>query len=141
MLRLAVLFFVLAIASAVLGFGGFAGTFTSLAVIAFYVFAAFLVFSLLAGLVGAGHWHSGGAFASLIIAAMAGAGIYAWVDSGMSAQQLGAKLDRGASTVTAEAEQAVETAGIETQGFLGDVGNSAKDAVNDTAERVDGDGR
>jgi uncharacterized membrane protein YtjA (UPF0391 family) len=139
MLRLALLFFVLAVVAGVLGFGGWAGAFTSLAVIAFYVFGAFLIFSLLAGLVGAGHWRSGGAFASLIIAGLVGAGVYAWVDHDMSAQELGAALDRNASHITADAGDAVQTASAETKQLLGKVGDSTKDAANDVGEKMDAD--
>lgn len=133
MLRLSLLFFVLAVAAGVMGFTGWAGTFTSLTVIAFYVFGAFLIFSLLAGLVGAGHWHSGGAFASLLVAGIVGAGIYAWVDHGMSAKNLGAALDRNAAQVTADASGAISDAAQGTEKFVSDVGDSAKNAVDKAA--------
>ena len=113
MLRLSLLFFVLAVAAGVMGFTGWAGTFTSLTVIAFYVFGAFLIFSLLAGLVGAG--------------------IYAWVDHGMSAKNLGAALDRNAAQVTADASGAISDAAQGTEKFVGDVGDSAKNAVDKAA--------
>ena len=137
MLRVSLLFFVLAVAAGVFGFTGWAGTFTSLAVIGFFVFGAFLVISLLAGLVGVGHWHSGGAFVSLIFAGLVGAGIYAWVDHGMSARNLGAALDQNAAQMTADASNAVSAASDDAKKFVGDVGDSAKqtvDRADDSAE-------
>lgn len=51
MLYWAVVFFVVALIAAALGFGGLAGASAGIAQILFFVFLAFLVISLIAGLV------------------------------------------------------------------------------------------
>jgi uncharacterized membrane protein YtjA (UPF0391 family) len=50
MLRWALIFLVIAIIAAVLGFGGVAGAATDIAVVLFYIFLAIFVVSLLLGL-------------------------------------------------------------------------------------------
>lgn len=49
MLRLALLFFVIAIIAAVFGFGGIAGAATDIAVVLFWIFVALFVISLITG--------------------------------------------------------------------------------------------
>jgi len=51
MLYWAVVFFVVALIAAALGFGGIAGASAGIAQILFFIFLAFLVISLIAGLV------------------------------------------------------------------------------------------
>lgn len=51
MLRLAIIFFVVAIIAAVLGFGGIAGAASSIAVILFWIFVALFVLSAIMHLV------------------------------------------------------------------------------------------
>lgn len=51
MLRYALIFFIIAIVAAVLGFGGVAGAMAGIAKILFWVFVALLVISLLSGAV------------------------------------------------------------------------------------------
>lgn len=52
MLRWALIFFVIAIISGVLGFGGLAGTATGIATVLFWVFVILFVLSLLGNLLG-----------------------------------------------------------------------------------------
>jgi uncharacterized membrane protein YtjA (UPF0391 family) len=54
MLRWAIIFLVIALVAALLGFGGIAGTATSIAVILFWVFLAITVVLFLVGLLGGG---------------------------------------------------------------------------------------
>ncbi|MGE0828840.1 MAG: DUF1328 domain-containing protein [Hyphomonadaceae bacterium] len=134
MLRLALGFFLLAMFSAVLGFGGFAGAFSTLAVLSFYVFLGLLVLALLAGLfAGGAHGHPGGVFSALIVAGLLGAGIYYWIDNGMSAQTLGASIDRSVLEARNSVEDVAQTAGSEAEGFVQRVDNAA-------GEAADGDG-
>lgn len=134
MLRFAVLFFILAIIAAVLGFGGFAGAFASLAVISFYVFCVLLVLSLIAGLFfGGEHGNPGGAFGALVVAGLIGAFVYYWVDNGLTAQEVGAAIDQRFASATEEVGEVASTAGDEVQGFAERVDNAAEEAA-------DGDG-
>ena len=51
MLRLAIIFGIIALVAAILGFGGIAGAFASIAVTLFYVFLAIFVILLIVGIV------------------------------------------------------------------------------------------
>lgn len=137
MLRISLGFFVAAIIAGVLGFGGWAGTFTGVAVLAFYLFIALTILSLLAGaLSGVGH-TPGGAMSMLVVAALFGAGVYWWLDSDMNAQKLGRSIDRTAYEFKEGAGSVVRTASGETANLVGKVADGAGDAAERTAERAE----
>jgi uncharacterized membrane protein YtjA (UPF0391 family) len=54
MLRLALIFFVIALVAALFGFGGVAATAVDIGVFLFWVFAALFMIALVAGLIGGG---------------------------------------------------------------------------------------
>lgn len=134
MLRFALIFFVLAVIAGVLGYGGFAGTFSSVAVLAFYAFAVLLVLSLIANLFTGEGRGAGAVFGALVVAGLIGAGVYAWVDNGMTAERLGRSIDQSVAEAAGNVQQVAETAGAETEGFVERVGDA-------TDEAADGDGR
>jgi uncharacterized membrane protein YtjA (UPF0391 family) len=133
MLRLAILFFVVSLGAAFLGFGGIAGTFSSLAVIAFYVFVALFLIALLIGLVsgsGGGYGAGGGVVMVALVAALLGAGGYASYEHGFSAEALGRKVDQSAAAAAADAKSAIRTAQAETGALANKVSRDAKDATD-----------
>jgi uncharacterized membrane protein YtjA (UPF0391 family) len=134
MLKLAIGFFIAAIAAGALGFGGWAGAFTGIAVLAFYLFVALTVLALLAGLLSSLGHTPGGAMGMLVVAALFGAGVYYWVDHDMSGEKVGRSVDRAAFELKEGAGDVVRTAGRET-GRL--VSRTADEADNSTrrAER------
>ena len=137
MLRVSLGFLIAAVVAGVLGFGGWAGAFTGIAVLAFYAFIVLAVLSLLAGLVtGAGH-APGGALGLLVVAALIGAGTYAWVDNGMTAEKLGRKVDRAAFELKEGAGQTLKTASSETRQLAADVGDDAKLTAGRVEDRID----
>lgn len=137
MLKVSLGFIVAAVVAGVLGFGGWAGTFTGIAVLAFYAFIVLAVLSMLASLLsGVGH-TPGGALGLLVVAAVVGAGMYAWVDNDMTAEKLGRKLDRAAYEVKEGAGQTLKTASSETSHFVGNVGDDAKQAADNVGDKID----
>lgn len=100
MLGWAIGFFIAALVAAVFGFGGIASAFTGIAIILFWVFLALFVLSLLFGTFGgshaAGHGGSGRTFATVALIAGVALLVYAWVDNDMSAERVGASIDRTA---------------------------------------------
>lgn len=136
MLRVALGFFIAAIFAGVLGFGGWAGTFTGIAILAFYIFIALTILSLLAGaLSGVGHTPSG-AMSMLVVAALFGAGVYWWLDSDMNAQKLGRSIDRTAFEFKEGAGSVVKTASGETAHLVGKVADDAGEAADRTADKA-----
>lgn len=140
MLKLAAGFFVAAIAAGALGFGGWAGTFTGVAVLAFYLFIALTILSLLAGLLSSLGHTPGGAMGLLVVAALFGAGTYYWIDHDMSGEKLGRALDRTAFEVKEGAHDVVRTASTETGHLVGKVGDEAEQAADRAQRDADRDG-
>lgn len=138
MLKISIGFLVAAIVAGALGFGGWAGTLTGLAVLAFYAFIALAVLALLAGLLSNVSHSPAGGLSLLVVAAVVGAGMYWWIDNGMTAERLGRKVDRAAFELKEGAGQAVKTASSETAQLADNVGDDAKhtaDRIGDSAER------
>src|SRR5215813_9913562 len=97
MLGWAIGFFVAALVAAVFGFGGIATTFTGIAVVLFWVFLALFVLSLVFGILPRGEGVAAGGgngFALVALIAVIAIFTYAWVKNDMSAERLGASVDR-----------------------------------------------
>jgi uncharacterized membrane protein YtjA (UPF0391 family) len=147
MLGWALAFFVAALIAAVFGFGGVASAFSGLAVLLFWVFAALLVLSLIAGAFTRTHGHTvaRGGRTALVIAATAVVAIvaYAWVDNDWTAEQAGREVDRAASEFAASTGDAIETAGDRTGAFIDstatDIRRDAADGIDETGDAVDPD--
>jgi uncharacterized membrane protein YtjA (UPF0391 family) len=123
MLGLSILFFLLAVAAGILGFGGLAGTFTSIAVIAFYVFVALLIVSLLAQAFG-GAGRRGGALGAVVVVLVLCAGIYVWSRNNGAARE---NLDAAVSEAGAAFRQTDQAA----KKVVNDVAQDARDALKD----------
>jgi uncharacterized membrane protein YtjA (UPF0391 family) len=129
MLGWAIGFFVAAVVAAVFGFGGIASAFSGIAVILFWVFLALVVLSLVFGRFGGTHaaTHSGSGRTFATVAMIAGVAlvVYAWVDNDMSAERVGASIDRTAVELADGTSEA-----------LGDAGNRAERVLDNTAEEI-----
>lgn len=129
MLGWAIGFFVAALVAAVFGFGGIASAFSDIAVILFWLFIALFVLSLLfntfGGAPAASHSGSGRTFATMALVAGVALVVYAWVDNDMSAQRVGASIDRTAVQLADGASDVV-----------GAAGNRAERVVDNTAEEI-----
>ncbi len=132
MLGWAIGFFVAALVAAAFGFGGIASAFSGIAVILFWLFVGLFVLSLLFNAFGgphaASHSGSGRTFATVALVAGVALVVYAWVDNDMSAQRVGASIDR----------TAVQLADG-TSEMLGAAGNRAERVVDNTAEEIRAD--
>ncbi len=132
MLGWAIGFFVAALVAAVFGFGGIASAFSGIAVLLFWLFLGLFVLSLLFNTFGgthaAAHGGSGRTFATVALVAGVALLVYAWVDNDMSAQRVGASIDR----------TAVQLADG-TSEVLGAAGNRAERVVDNTAEEIRAD--
>jgi uncharacterized membrane protein YtjA (UPF0391 family) len=115
MLGWAIGFFIAALIAAVFGFGGFATAFAGVAIILFWVFLALFALSLLFGKFGgasaAGHGASGGLFATLALVGGVALLVYAWMDNDMSAERVGASIDRHAAQWAENTSDAFSRAG------------------------------
>jgi len=132
MLGWAIGFFVAALVAAVFGFGGIASAFSGIAVLLFWLFLGLFVLSLLFNTFGgthaAGHGGSGRTFATVALVAGVALLVYAWVDNDMSAERVGASIDR----------TAVQLADG-TSDVLGAAGSRAERVVDNTAEEIRAD--
>jgi len=132
MLGWAIGFFVAALVAAVFGFGGIASAFSGIAVLLFWLFLGLFVLSLLFNTFGgthaAGHGGSGRTFATVALVAGVALLVYAWVDNDMSAERVGASIDR----------TAVQLADG-TSEVLGAAGSRAERVVDNTAEEIRAD--
>jgi uncharacterized membrane protein YtjA (UPF0391 family) len=132
MLGWAIGFFVAALVAAVFGFGGIASAFSGIAVILFWVFLGLVVLSLVFGRFGgthaAGHGGSGRTFATVAMIAGVALVVYAWVDNDMSAERVGASIDRTAVQLAEGTSEA-----------LGEAGNRAERVMDNTAEEIRAD--
>jgi len=129
MLGWAIGFFVAALVAAAFGFGGIASAFSGIAVILFWLFVGLFVLSLLFNAFGgthaASHSGSGRTFATMALVAGVALVVYAWVDNDMSAQRVGASIDRTAVQLADGASDVV-----------GAAGNRAERVVDNTAEEI-----
>jgi len=145
MLGWAVGFFVAALFAAVFGFGGIASAFTGIAIILFWVFLALVVLSLLFGAFGGSHvaGHSGSGRAVGTVALIAGVAllVYAWVDNDMSAERVGASIDRTAVQVAEGTSDALSEGADRAENLVDDasdeVRNDAADGLDEASDNVD----
>jgi uncharacterized membrane protein YtjA (UPF0391 family) len=149
MLGWAIGFFLAARVAAVFGFGGIASAFTGIAIILFWVFVALFVLSLVFGSLGrghaAGHAISGGGSGRTIglLALVAGVAVlvYAWVDNDMSAERVGAQIDRTAVQVAEGTSDAIsegaDRAGELAQNTSDEIRNDASRGLDEASDNVD----
>ena len=123
MLGLAILFFLLAVGAGILGFGGLAGTLTSLAVIAFYIFVALLIVSLLAQAIG-GADRRGGALGAVVVVLVLCAGVYIW-------SQHNAPAGRDLNAAAAQAGEGFKQSDQAAKKVVSGVSQDARDALKD----------
>ena len=125
MLGLSVLFFLLAIGAAILGFGGLAGTLTSVAVIAFFVFAALLVISLIAGAFSSASGNRMGAFGAVVAVILVAGVLYVW------GENHGGTFNQDVKGITADATDAIKNTDAKAKEVVGDVAQDTRQAIND----------
>lgn len=147
MLGWAIGFFIAALVAAVFGFGGIASAFTGIAIILFWVFLALFVLSFLFGTFGGAHaaGHGGSGRTAATVALIAGVAllVYAWVDNDMSAERVGASIDRtavqlaeGTSDALSEGADRAETL---VDNASDEVRNDAADGLDEASDNVDPD--
>ena len=151
MLGWAIGFFLAALVAAVFGFGGIASAFTGIAIILFWVFLGLFVVSLVFGSLGRGHatGHAitgGGSGRTIgVLALVAGVAllVYAWVDNDMSAERVGAQIDRTAVQVaegTSDAlNEGADRAGDLVQDTSTEIRNDASQGLDEASDNVDPD--
>ena len=127
MLGWAIGFFVAAIVAAVFGFGGIATPFTGIAVVLLWLIVALFVLSLIFGILprGEGVAAGGNGFAFVALIAVIAIFTYAWVKNDMSAERVGAAIDRTTQQLADNTSEALNHAG-----------NSADHVVNDTSNSI-----
>lgn len=147
MLGWAIGFFIAAIVAAVFGFGGIASAFTGIAIIMFWVFVALFVLSLLFNAFGGAHaaGHSGSGRTAATVALIGGVAllVYAWVDNDMSAERVGASIDRTAVQLAEGTSDAISE-GADRAGSLveetgNQVRNDASQGLDEASDNVDSD--
>ena len=147
MLGWAIGFFIAALVAAVFGFGGVASAFTGIAIILFWVFLALFVLSLLFNTFGGAHvvGHGGSGRTAATIALIAGVAllVYAWVDNDMSAERVGAQIDRTAVQLAEGTSDAISE-GADRAGSLveetgNQVRNDASQGLDEASDNVDPD--
>lgn len=147
MLGWAIGFFFAALVAAVFGFGGIASAFTGIAIILFWVFVALfvlsLVFNAFGGTHAASHSGSGRTFATVALIAGVALVVYAWVDNDMSAEQVGASIDRTAVELAEGTSDAIAE-GADRAGNLVDettdeIRNDASNGLDEASDNVDPD--
>ncbi len=147
MLGWAIGFFIAALVAAVFGFGGIASAFTGIAIILFWVFLALFVLSLLFNTFGGAHvaGHGGSGRTAATIALIAGVAllVYAWVDNDMSAERVGAQIDRTAVQLAEGTSDAISE-GADRAGSLveeagNQVRNDASQGLDEASDNVDPD--
>ena len=147
MLGWAIGFFIAALVAAVFGFGGIASAFTGIAIILFWVFLALFVLSLVFGSFGgahaAGHGGSGRTAATVALVAGVALLVYAWVDNDMSAQRVGAEIDRTAVEVAEGTSDALSEGADRAENLVDDasdeVRNDASNGLDEASDNVDPD--
>lgn len=147
MLGWAIGFFIAALVAAVFGFGGIASAFTGIAIILFWVFLALFVLSLVFGSVGGVHAtrHGGSGRTAATVALVAGVAllVYAWVDNGMSAQRVGAEIDRTAVELAEGTSDALSEGADRAENLVDEasdeVRNDASNGLDEASDNVDPD--
>ncbi|MFO1017224.1 MAG: DUF1328 domain-containing protein [Hyphomonadaceae bacterium] len=138
MLGWAIGFFIAAIVAAVFGFGGIASAFTGIAIIMFWVFVALFVLSLLFNAFGGAHaaGHSGSGRTAATVALIGGVAllVYAWVDNDMSAERVGASIDRTAVQLAEGTSDAISEGADRAENLVNDASDEVR---NDTANGLD----
>lgn len=138
MLGWAIGFFIAALVAAVFGFGGIASAFTGIAIILFWVFLALFVLSLLFNTFGGAHvaGHGGSGRTAATIALIAGVAllVYAWVDNDMSAERVGAQIDRTAVQLAEGTSDAISEGADRAGSLVEETGNQVR---NDASEGLD----
>src|SRR5262249_44730729 len=140
-------FFIAALVAAVFGFGGIASAFTGIAIILFWVFLALFVLSLLFGSFGGTHAAGHGGFrrTPATVALIAGVAllVYAWVDNDMSAERVGASIDRTAVQLAEGTSDAVSEGADRAENLVQDasseVRNDAANGLDEASDNVDPD--
>ncbi len=147
MLGWAIGFFVAALVAAVFGFGGIASAFTGIAIILFWVFLALFVLSLVFGSFGgahaAGHGGSGRTAATVALVAGVALLVYAWVDNDMSAERVGAEIDRTAVQVAEGTSDALSDGADRAENLVEDASDEVRDdasnGLDEASDNVDPD--
>lgn len=147
MLGWAIGFFVAALVAAVFGFGGIASAFTGIAIILFWVFLGLFVLSLLfnsfGGAHAAGHGGSGRTFATVALVAGVALLVYAWVDNDMSAERVGAEIDRTAVQLAEGTSDALSEGAERAENLVDDasseIRNDAAQGLDEASDNVDPD--
>jgi uncharacterized membrane protein YtjA (UPF0391 family) len=147
MLGWAIGFFIAALVAAVFGFGGIASAFTSIAIILFWVFLALFILSLVFGSVGGAHAtrHSDSGRTAATVALVAGVAllVYAWVDNDMSAERVGATIDRTAVEVAEGTSDALSDGADRAEDLVDEasdeVRNDASNGLDEASDNVDPD--
>ena len=138
MLGWAIGFFIAALVAAVFGFGGIASAFTGIAIIMFWVFVALFVLSLLFNAFGGAHaaGHSGSGRTAATVALIGGVAllVYAWVDNDMSAERVGASIDRTAVQLAEGTSDAISEGADRAENLVNDASDEVR---NDTANGLD----
>ena len=145
MLGWAIGFFVAALVAAVFGFGGIASAFTGIAIILFWVFLGLFVLSLLfnsfGGAHAAGHGGSGRTFATVALVAGVALLVYAWVDNDMSAERVGAEIDRTAVQLAEGTSDAISEGADRAETLVDDasseIRNDAAQGLDEASDNVD----
>jgi uncharacterized membrane protein YtjA (UPF0391 family) len=147
MLGWAIGFFIAALVAAVFGFGGIASAFTGIAIILFWVFLALFVLSLVFGSFGgahaAGHGGSGRTAATVALVAGVALLVYAWVDNDMSAERVGAEIDRTAVQVAEGTSDALSDGADRAENLVEDASDEVRDdasnGLDEASDNVDPD--
>ena len=138
MLGWAIGFFIAALVAAVFGFGGIASAFTGIAIILFWVFLALFVLSLLFNTLGGAHvaGHGGSGRTAATIALIAGVAllVYAWVDNDMSAERVGAQVDRTAVQLAEGTSDAISEGADRADNLVTETSDQVR---NDASEGLD----
>jgi uncharacterized membrane protein YtjA (UPF0391 family) len=147
MLGWAIGFFIAALVAAVFGFGGIASAFTGIAIILFWVFLALFVLSLVFGSFGGAHaagaGGSGRTAATVALVAGVALLVYAWVDNNMSAERVGASIDRTAVQVAEGTSDALSDGADRAENLVDEasdeVRNDASNGLDEASDNVDPD--
>lgn len=138
MLGWAIGFFIAALVAAVFGFGGIASAFTGIAIILFWVFLGLFVLSLLFNTFGgthaAGHGGSGRTAATIALIGGVALLVYAWVDNDMSAERVGASIDRTAVQLAEGTSDAISEGADRAENLVNETSDQVRD---DTAQGLD----
>jgi len=130
MLGWAVVFFVIAVMAAFLGFGGVATAFAGVARSAFFAAVILLLLSLVLSVFPRAR-IAGGArgLGVLALGAVIGIGVYLWFAHDMSAERVGREIDRGAVDLVDATETAADRTAVFVDETVDDTRSEAADAI------------